>query len=306
MTAGPPAGGRYVLISPVKDEERFLETTIQSVLAQTIRPTRWILVDDASGDRTPEILRSYAQKYDWIRVIRIERDAARRPGSAVARAFAAGYELAADAEYDFVVKLDCDLDLPADYFLQLVSRFREDPRLGIASGVYLEAARGQWRAVEMPGYHAAGASKMIRKKCFEDIQGFVPSRGWDTVDEIRAQKHGWKTGHFAEITFRHLRNEGAGIGDMRTNQMHGEIYYLTGGGAAFFLLKLVHRLFVGKPFLAGGLAMLWGYLKPWLTREPRVVCDAEARVYRHLLHARIREQFAQAFKRMGFNPEARV
>src|SRR5713101_7162357 len=112
--------GSYVMVSPVKDEERYIETTIQAVLNQTVRPTLWIIVDDGSQDATPDILLRCAAAHDWIRVLRIDRDAARLPGSGVIRAFTAGYRSIGDTAFDFIVKLDCDLDLPRDYFEQLL------------------------------------------------------------------------------------------------------------------------------------------------------------------------------------------
>ena len=103
------------------------------------------------------------------------------------RAFAQGLSAASDLAFDYVVKLDCDLELPDDYFARLLAHFEAEPRLGIASGVYLEEnATGHWQPVAMPDYHAAGASKVVRMECFHDIGGFVCERGWDTVDEVRA------------------------------------------------------------------------------------------------------------------------
>ena len=145
-----------------------------------------------------------------------------------------GYDLVRNEAYDFIVKFDCDLDFAPDYFERLLRRFQEDPKLGIASVVYLENRNGKWKQVKMPPYHAAGQTKVVRAKCFADIGGFVVSRGWDTVDEIRAHAMGWNTRHFEDLFFYHLKAEGSGIGFLRTNEMHGEIFYLTGGGQLFF------------------------------------------------------------------------
>jgi biofilm PGA synthesis N-glycosyltransferase PgaC len=179
------------------------------------------------------------------------------------------------------------LDLPPSYFETLLTRFKADPELGIASGVYLEGHQGMWKPVKMPAYHAAGCSKVVRAQCFRDIGGFIPRRGWDTVDEIRAQVKGWKTRHFDDVTVRHLKPEGAGIGFARTNSMHGQIYYVTGGGALFFLFKFLHRLIFGTPVILGGIMMLAGFLRSWIRGEPRLVSNSEAKVYRHLLNKRI-------------------
>ncbi len=285
------AGSRYILISPVRNEEKYVTRTLDSVIAQTCKPVQWIIVDDNSDDGTTAILEEYAKRVDWIKVLKVQRTGERQPGSPVIRAFNVGYALVRDVDFDFIVKLDCDLALPSDYFEQLIAKFHADQNLGIASGVYVEEKRNGWAEVKMPPYHAAGASKMIRRACFEDIHGFTASRGWDTIDEIKAQMSGWRTSHFEDLYFYHLKPEGFGIGTLRTNMMHGEIYYLTGGGALFFVLKSFDRLLHARPFFLAPLAMLWGFLRPCVLRQSRLVTRAEAKFYRGLLNSRIRGFF---------------
>lgn len=277
----------YIIISPVRDEEKYLERTIQSVTAQTLRPRLWVIVDDGSQDRSYEIASGYSQRVPWIRVVRIPRDGERNLGSAEVRAFMQGLEYVGSLGFDFVVKLDADLELPPEYFESLVGKFLQDGKLGIASGVYLEEGRNGWKPVWMPPYHASGASKVVRTECFRDIGGFALSRGWDTVDEIKAQFRGWKTCHFPELQFLHLRPEGKGIGSLRTGVLHGEAYYASGGGLLFFLLKFLHRLVAGEPLILGGLAMLWGFVSCLLSGRPRLVSCAEARYYRRALNRRV-------------------
>jgi glycosyltransferase involved in cell wall biosynthesis len=285
----------YAIVSPVKDEERYVEITLRSVIEQSVRPARWVIVDDGSSDGTPCILARYAAAYDWIEVVRIERDSTRDLGITEIRAFALGYERVRQMQFEFIVKLDCDLRLPPDYFERLFLEFRNNERLGIASGIYLENHEGRWLPAGMPDYHASGASKVVRRRCFEDIGGFILNRGWDTVDEIKAGVKGWETGHFRGVTFDHLRREGSAQGSWRTNMLHGEVYYLTGGGMLFFLLKVLHRMGSDMPPLLGGLAMLWGYLAYWLAGRGRAVTRDEARAYRRLLNRRLREGFRRLF-----------
>jgi len=154
----------------------------------------------------------------------------------------------------------------------------------------------------MPAYQAAGACKMMRRSCFDDIQGFISSRGWDTIDEIRAWMSGWRTTHFEELKFLHLKPEGSGVGALRTNKMHGEIYYLTGGGALFFLLKMLDRFIHGRPFPLAPFAMLYGFLNSWVRGKPRSVTPAEAKFYRQLLNGRIRRSLAAFAGRASVKP----
>lgn len=279
----------YLVISPVKDEERYVERTLCSMVNQTRQPVRWIIVDDGSSDGTPVLIERYAQKHPFIHVVRNPQGQPRQPGSAVIRAFNRGCEEARDlgVSYDVIAKLDCDLSFEPDYFQRLLARFETDGRLGIASGVYAEMINGNdWSQIPMPTYHAAGASKVIRRTCWDAIGGFVLDRGWDTVDEIRAMTRGWRTTHFPELLMKHWKREGTGIGPLKTSMMHGEIYYLTGGGSLFFFLKIIHRLKL-RPVGIGAMAMAWGWLRIKLSGRERLVTHEEAKCYRTLLNGRI-------------------
>ncbi len=286
------ASYKYVIVSPVKDEEAYLDRMINSVLRQTALPARWVIVDDGSCDDTPQILKNYSEQHDWIRPVRLERSEQRQLGITEIRAFAIGFGSLDNIEFDYIVKLDCDVELPFDYFSILLSRF-QDPRLGIASGIYVEPKGDAWVPVSMPEYHAAGASKVVRSECFREIGGFIPDRGWDTIDEIRAHMAGWNTCHFPDIVFRHLRSEGSAAGPLETNRMHGHIYYLTGGNTLFLLLKVLHRCWFGRPFILGGLSMLLGFLWPLLSGVPRAVTEDEARLYRRMLNRRLAERMSR-------------
>lgn len=282
-----PLRYRYVIISPAKDEEAYAERTIESVLLQTVRPVHWVIVDDGSRDRTSEIATAYAHQNPWITVERLKRDSTRDPDFAVVGAFNAGLEKLRGIDYDFLVKLDMDLSLPPDYFAKLLAHFENDKRLGIASGVYLEFWNKQWVPIAMPHYHACGASKVMRRECFEQIGGYCLETGWDTVDEIRARARNWNTRHFKEITFQHLRQEGRGIGFLRTHKKNGIAYYMTGGGLFFLLFKIPYRMVISKPVVLGGIYLLWGYLSCVFHGRKRLVTESEGRLYRALLQSRL-------------------
>jgi biofilm PGA synthesis N-glycosyltransferase PgaC len=281
--------GTYILVSPVRDEAKYVERTLSSIAAQSLRPLRWVIIDDGSIDETPQILQRYADRFSWIRVVRGNPSSSRQPGAAVINAFNVGYDLVKGDEFEFIVKLDCDLDLPTYYFESLSERFAADPHLGIASGIYVEDGPQGWQSIDQPLYHAAGAAKMIRRECFRQIGGFVVSRGWDTVDEIKAQVLGWRTCHFDDLSFRHLKKEGSAIGALPTAVMHGEVYYLTGGGVLFFILKILDRIVSRPLFLIGGMALLWGYMRSIIRRQTRLVTSIEAKHYSRTLNRRIWE-----------------
>lgn len=279
--------GKYILVSPIKDEANYIHETIESVIQQTKLPYRWIIVDDGSTDGTTNLVRTYCERFDWIQLIIHDHQGKRNTGSAEVLAFNLGYELVKGEDFDFIVKLDGDLRLEPDYFECLLNEFHNNSELGIASGIYLEDHGRGWKPIGMPKYHAAGASKVIRKQCFDDIGGFITAPGWDTVDEIKAQYRGWKTAHFKVALFYHLKNEGSGMGFQRTNIMHGEIFYLTGGTKYIFFLKMVRRMIFGRPILIGGIYMLYGYMRSLLQSKPLLINYEEAKQYRKMLGERI-------------------
>lgn len=289
---------RYAIISPVKDEERYIEETLRSVTAQTLKPICWIIVDDGSTDGTSDIIRRYMGRYPFIHLVWNTNRQRRNTGAPVIRAFNAGLGALESVDYDFIVKLDCDLGFGADYFEGLLEHFSNRPRLGIASGVYFEEqANRTWLEIRMPPYHAAGACKVIRRECFDQIEGFITAAGWDTVDEIRAMTRGWETSHFRELQMRHLKPEGSGIGQLRTSYMHGKIFYLTGGSKIFMLLKTIRRVFQ-KPYLISALSMLRGYLQTMFSRSRLLVNKKEAAVYKKILIKRMRNQVRMLLDRI--------
>lgn len=286
----------YAILSPAKDEEKYIQATLQSVVSQTIKPVSWVIIDDGSSDKTIEIIEEFSKRYKWIHLIKTEYKTVRQPGPPVIRAFNIGYRYVKESgvHFDFVVKLDCDLRFDEEYFEKLLTKFVEDEKLGIASGLYFENDGQGWLPAKFyPDYHAAGACKVVRAQLFEEIGGFVLSYGWDTADEIKAQVRGWKTCHFEEIKFYHLKNEGSGIGIMRTHSMLGEVFYLTGGNCLLFFMKIVYRMFMDKPFLLGGLAMLYGYLRVYLKGKKKLVSDEEAKSYRRVLWKRLAGSIAR-------------
>jgi len=285
----------YGVITPVRDEEKYITCTLKAMVRQRHKPLVWVLVDDGSTDKSAVLIRKYAQNHSWIRLLQTRRDSPRLTGSAEIEAFNTGLELLPLSECDVIVKLDADLSFDAGYFEALLSKFGEDGRLGIASGVYLEEKGAGWAPVPMPDYHAAGASKAVRAECFKAIGGFLSQRGWDTVDEIRALALGWKTRHFPELKFYHLKKEGSGMGQVKTGLMHGEIMYRTTGGVFLFMLfKALARAITGRPPLMAGAALLFGYLKTSFSRAPLLVSPNEAALYQALLTQRLSGGFRRA------------
>ena len=159
----------YAIITPAHNEESYIRFTLDSVVAQTVQPTQWIIVDDGSTDGTGAIVRNYTSQFPGIRLLTLE-NRVRERGGKVIRAFNAGLDLV-DAEYEFIVKLDADLSLDNDYFEKLLYQFKINPKLGIASGGCYQREGNEWRLEPAANDHARGLSKVYRKECFQDING---------------------------------------------------------------------------------------------------------------------------------------
>ncbi len=262
---------RCVVISPCRNEAAFMRQTLDSVIAQTLRPARWVIVDDGSTDETPAILAAYAKQHPWITVVTRSDRGRRSVGPGVIDAFYAGWETLSPPDYDYVCKLDLDLRLPPRYFERLIERMEADPRIATCSGkAYVERADGL--VSERHGDETSiGASKLYRVDRFQQIGGFVRAVMWDGIDCHRCRMNGWIACSFdePELRFVHLRPMGSSQQNILVGRMrHGAGQYFMGTGALYMAASAVFRL-VEYPYVIGGLAMFWGWLKSALVRAPR-------------------------------------
>jgi len=263
--------GCYVLISPCRNEAQFMRQTLESVLAQSIRPAKWVIVDDGSTDQTPQILAAYARQHEWIEIV-TRRDRGRRAvGPGVIEAFYAGYDTINPDDYDYFCKLDLDLRLPPRYFEILMQRMLANPRLGTCSGkAYLEE-EGALVAEGHGDETSLGMTKFYRIACFKEIGGFVRQVMWDGIDCHRCRMKGWIACSWdePELRFVHLRRMGSSQQSIFAGRMRqGFGYYFMGTGLLFMTAAAINRI-SEKPYVLGGLAMLWGYIKGAAQRKPR-------------------------------------
>lgn len=259
---------RYVVITPMRDEERHVDDLCTSVLAQTIRPAEWIIVDDGSTDRTGAMIDGYAGKYPWIRVVHKKNRGARLNGSGVMEAFYAGYEIVQLRDWDYIVKLDGDLSFHPAYFEQCFAEFGKDPKLGIGGGVICHEQDGKPEVEKQPAFHVRGATKIYRAQCWHDIGGLSRLTGWDTLDELKANMLGWQTRSFPHLQLLHKRHTGAADGALRNAFKDGRADYVSTYHPLFFAAKFVKRLF-RWPYFVTAAALAWGFLSGYLYRMPR-------------------------------------
>jgi poly-beta-1,6-N-acetyl-D-glucosamine synthase len=259
---------RYCIITPVRDEAEFIGAAIEAVVAQTIRPVEWIIVDDGSTDETTAIVERYARKYPWIRLARREDRGFRSTGGGI-EGFLLGIELLRTRDWEFLVNLDGDLTFSRQYFEKCFEYFRKNPRLGIGGGTIYNRVGNRLFLEKCPDFHVRGATKIYRRQCWDMLGGMLAGLGWDTVDEIKAHMRGWSTFTFPDLQLIHHRVTGSAQGDWGNGVKNGHSDYIVGYHPLFFAVKCLRRMF-RPPYVLGAMALAYGFLGGYLRRAPRV------------------------------------
>jgi hypothetical protein len=265
-------GRRYVLITPCRDEAAFARRTLDSIAAQSVRPALWVIVDDGSRDDTPAILAEYAARFDFIRIVRREDRGRRSVGPGVVEAFYAGLDTVDLTQFDYLCKVDLDLELPRRYFELLMQRMEAEPRLGTCSGKpYYRGAGGRLVSEACGDETSVGMTKFYRVECFLQVGGFVREVMWDGIDCHRCRMLGWiaRSWDDPELRFVHLRPMGSSQNGIVTGRLRGgRGQYYMGTGFAYMTASAFYRM-LRPPFVVGGLAMWWGYVSSLIRRAPR-------------------------------------
>lgn len=271
----------YVLITPARNEETYIEKTIQSVVSQTILPQKWIIVNDGSTDRTDEIVSKYSARHPWIQVIRVpeHRD---RQFAAKVNCFNEGYQLVKELKYDIIANLDADISFEQDYFEFLLEKFSQIPELGVAGTPFIENGYNSMTDSFAGEKHVSGGCQLFRRKCFEDIGGYTPIKGGgiDWLAVTTARMKGWNTLSFKEKTFFHHRSLGTGNSNtMGAIFIHGKKDYNMGGHPLWEFFRIIYRL-KKKPYIIGGLMLMSGYLWAFFCQTEKPVSEELIKFHR--------------------------
>ncbi|HVS90353.1 MAG TPA: glycosyltransferase family 2 protein [Candidatus Acidoferrum sp.] len=262
----------YVLITPARNEEAFLEKTIESMIHQTIPPVKWVIVNDGSTDATASLVSRYLAKYGWIELVNLpeRRD---RNFAAKVYAFNAGREKLKNVEYEVIGNLDGDVSLDKDHFEFLLGKLREDSGLGVVGTVFREQGYSSANDSFEGQNHVAGQCQLFRRRCFEDIGGYLPNKagGIDWIAVTTARMMGWKTTSFREKSFFHYRHLGTAERSVFAAMFsYGEKDYYLGGHPIWELIRVTYRM-IKPPYLVGGLALGLGYGWAMLRRAKRPI-----------------------------------
>jgi len=272
---------RYVLITPAKNEKRFIAKTLDSMVTQTLLPERWVIVDDGSTDNTAEIVESYARRYPWIELIRRE-PLPHRDFAGKVHAFNAGLARVQQlVEFEVIGNLDADLSFDPGYLEFLIEKFAEDPRLGVAGTPFTEDGGYDSAKDSFEGEnHVPGGCQLFRRHCFEAVGGFCsnPAGGVDWIAVTTARMKGWRTRSFPEKRFHHYRPLGtAAKSSVAASFSYGEKDYYLGGSPIWQLFRVAFRA-TKRPI--AGLALLFGYCWGAIRRTERPVSNELMRFHR--------------------------
>lgn len=265
----------YVLITAARNEEKYIEATIKSVLSQTILPKKWVIVSDGSTDKTDEIVLRYSVKHDFIKFIRREAKNEGVNFSSKVHAIYEAYDQLKKIEYDFIGILDGDVTFNSFYYEHILTKFKENEKLGIAGGLIFDkhadhCIRRSPNAVE----YVSGCIQLFRRRCYEDIGGLIPLKdgGEDTVAVIMARMKGWEVEAFEELTVLHHKHSNAIRGVLRESFRLGKLFYSLGSHPLFEIIKSIRR-FSYTPFFLYAFTRMCGYMWPYFQRKKRPVSD---------------------------------
>lgn len=263
---------KYVVITPARNEARFIELTLKSMTRQTLLPRKWIIVSDGSTDGTDDIVNRYVAQYPWIELVRMPERAERHFAGKVC-AFNAGYMKVRDTQTDVIVSLDADITFEDDYFEFLINKLSTDGALGLVGTPFRELSGEiyDYRFVNIE--HVSGACQVFRRECFEEIDGYIPVKGGsiDHIAVITARMKGWKTRTFTEKSCLHHRTMGTeGRSLLKARFKLGMKDYSIGNHPLWEVFRTVRQMIL-PPVIAGGLALAAGYLWGVVRRAPRPV-----------------------------------
>lgn len=263
---------KYVLITPVKDEEAYIGETISSVINQSLRPMNWVIVNDGSSDRTEQIVNDAIKKYSWIHLICLAQRR-ERSFSSVVHATETGVRALTIEDYEYIGLLDSDVRFEKDYFEKIIKYFEDFPGLGLGGGMVVDPSQRKDR-FPRNRYDVPGATQFFRRKCFERLGSLIaiPEGGWDALTCARARMLGFETRLFTDLVVEHLKPRNIAEGGVlrRIIQM-GVRDYALGYLFVFEIFKCLSRLAEFPP-VAGAAAWFIGYLGASLTnRKKRLI-----------------------------------
>lgn len=270
---------RFAVVTPARNEAPRIAATIAAMRAQTVRPERWVIVDDGSDDRTGDVARAAAQGADWI--VTVRREPSADPGFASkVRAFRRGLEALDGVDHDLLANLDADVTFDADYFERLAAEFANRTSLGVAGGRIVVDVDGHRHDHRSSPNNVSGAVQCIRRRCYDDVGGFLllERGGEDAALQITARSRGWEVDTIDELVVVHhgpVLNRQTSL--LAAFWSRGIVNRGLGYDPAFMAVSSIYR-FADRPYVVGGLAYFAGFM--WaLVRGAKPVLPADTAAF---------------------------
>jgi glycosyltransferase involved in cell wall biosynthesis len=262
----------YALVTPAKNEEKFIEETIRSVIKQTKLPYKWVIVNDGSTDKTSDVVNKYRKDHSWIELVELPVRKERRFDAKI-ESFNEGFRRIDINKIDIIGNIDADISFEHDFFEYLLIKFMEIPRLGVAGAPFVENNKIVYQGKHVDWNHVSGACQLFRKECYKEIGGFTPVKhgGVDWIAVTTARMKGWKTQTFVEKTYNHLRPIGTGnAGLIKARFNHGIKDYYLGNMFIWQCIRAVNQLF-HKPYILSGIMTFAGYMYAAFSRVKKPI-----------------------------------
>ena len=241
--------GSYYAIVTCRNSENEIESAINSLLRQTIKPRYIIVVDDGSTDNTHDILEGLKLKNDNIHVI-TNPDVGYNIGRVV-KNWNNAINLARDLNLevtDYHMISTDDTHYEQLYAEKIMHDMDSDNRIAVSSGNY-----------DNNSYATPhGAGRFVRNSFFNNVLGRYPEKmGYESVILQMSLYHGFKNVVNNDARFSHTRQLGANHhfyefgASMRTLGYH----------PLFVLGRFMQCFLTGRPIgRIGAIRMLYYYL----------------------------------------------
>lgn len=270
----------YIII-PFHNEEKYIESTIKSIVEQSYPVKKLLLVNDNSKDQSSSKIDSYLKEYDWISKLDINSNNKHLPGKKVINAFNQGLK-SLDSNYDIICKFDADIILPKNYLEKIILEYKKDPYVGMVSGILYIKKNDNWIFEKVSSKkHVRGPIKSYRKACFKEIGGLKESIGWDTVDVLLAKYNKWKVVTYEDLIVKHLKPTGLNY-SKSAKYLQGEALYKMRFGVVLSLLSALKRAYNLKS-ISYLVFIKIGYLISVLKSKERIVNKKEGVFIRKLI-----------------------
>lgn len=289
----------YVVITPARNEAQFIELTLKSMVAQTIKPLKWVIVSDGSTDGTDEIVSRYTAEHAWIELVRMPERSERHFAGKV-HAFNAGWSRVRGLDYKAIAGMDADISFDEDYFAFLLDKLAADPTLGLIGTPFRDHLNCTYDYRIVSIEHVSGACQLFRRECFEAIGGYQPvkSGGIDLIAVLSARAEGWQTRTFVEKSCLHHRKMGAEQQTGLSERFHrGRMDYLLGSHPAWEVFRSLYQM-KNKPYVVGGILILFGYFWTMLRLNERTISEELISLRRDEQLQRLKRTFRRAFGRI--------